>query len=205
MENDFEAEVKEAMEPIIDILIEEYETFSPPPGLLIPEKVWRSNIRQELTDACTGKEIQKRMNSAQTTILEDVQRHLSSAEFQHFQEEWQTGVEKILALDPSTLPDEGSMPPSLQSIMGVSEEVFEHLYQVGLRCYNAKEYQKAADVFFFITIIDYLRFNNWVSLGLSEKQNKHWEVALSSFNMASLIHPENPVPYLQCAECCLCA
>lgn len=199
---DFAGEIQKAMEPIVDLLMEENKA-APPPGLLIPEKVWRQNIRQELSDACSGKEIRERLSNAQSVLLEDLERHLSPADFKNFQTEWAKGVEKIEALDPSILPEEGTLPPTLGSVMGISEETMSHLYEVGVRCFKSKEYKKAADVFFFITLIDYLRPNVWTSLALSESQNDHWDVALAAFIMASFLQPENPSNYLECGRCCL--
>lgn len=200
-QDNFEAEFEEAVRPVIDDLMKQ-NFASPPPGLLIPEKVWRENVRKELTDACTGKEIRIRLDSAQNVILEDLKSHLSKVEFEKFQENWKQGLDKILSdtLQPQAA---GTLPPTLQSLMGITEETLSKLYDVGVRCYKSKDFVKAADVFFFITLIDYLRHNVWISLGLSEQQNLHWDLALAAFGMAVMTNADDPVSYLQSAECSL--
>lgn len=191
--DDFEAELQEAVLPIVDDLMKA-NFATPPPGLLVPEKVWRENIRQELIDVCTGKQIRNRLISAQNVILEGLKSHLAPAEFEAFQANWKQGMENMKS------PEEGT---TLQSIMGITEETLGAIYDVGIRCYKLKDYIKAADVFFFMTIIDYLRHNVWISLGLSEQQNGHFELALAAFSMAVMTNSDNPISYLQSAECSL--
>lgn len=199
--DDFEAEFQEAVLPIVEDLMKE-NLAAPPPNLLIPEKVWRENIRQELIDVCTGKQIRARLHSAQTLILEDLKAQLSQVNFQQFQLDWKQGLEKILEekIEP---PEAGAMPPTIQKLMGISDGTLSHIYDVGVRYYKAKDFIKAADVFFFMTLIDYLRHNIWISLGLSEQHNGHFDLSLAAFSMAIMTNPDNPVAYLQSAECSL--
>lgn len=197
----FESELQEAVLPIVDDIMKE-NFAGPPPGLLVPETVWRENIRKELIDVCTGKQIRNRIISAQNVILNDLKSRLSSVEFEKFQADWKKGLEKILG-EKLPAPEEGTLPPTLQHVMGISEETMATLYDVGFRCYKAKEFIKAADVFFFMTMVDYLRHNVWISLGLSEQQNGHFELALTAYSMAILTNADNPIGYLQSAECSL--
>jgi hypothetical protein len=200
-QDDFEAEFQEAVMPLVDDLIQE-NFAAAPPDLLVPEKIWRENLRKELIDVCTGKEIRNRLASAENVILEDLKSRLSPVEFEKFQADWKQGVEKIVN-EKMTPPQEGTFPPTLQSLMGITEETMVGIYEVGVRCYKRKEFIKAADVFFFMTLIDYLRHNVWISLGLSEQQSGHFDLALTAFSMAVMTNVDNPVAYLQSAECSL--
>lgn len=199
-EEEFEALLQEAAQPLVDDLMKNFAT--PPSGLLVPEKVWRENIRIELIDVCTGKQIRNRLSNGEKIILDDLKSRLSQVEFEKFQADWRQGVEKMVSekMEP---PQEGVMPPTLQSLMGITEETLSSIYDVGIRWYKAKDFIKAADVFFFMTLIDYLRHNVWISLGITEQQNRHFDLALAAFSMGVMTNADNPVSYLQSAECSL--
>lgn len=200
-QDEFEEELQAAVLPLVNDLIKA-NFASPPPHLLIPEKVWRENIRKELIDVCTGKQIRNRLFAAQNVILEDLKSQASLAEFERFQTDWKQGMEKMTQ-NNMAIPEAGSLPPTLQSLMGLTEETLSKMYEIGIRRYKAKDFIQSADVFFFMTLIDYLRHNIWISLGLSEQQNGHFELALAAYSMAVMTKSDNPVAYLQSAECSL--
>lgn len=92
-------------------------------------------------------------------------------------------------------------PTTLSKMMDLSESTIDVLYSAGVRYLKKQDFSKAADIFFFLSIIDYRRYSIWFSLGLSEMKLGRFESALNAFAMASLTDPISPYPYLFSAEC----
>lgn len=198
----FEKFEKEVVEPLIaEIMKEQFST--PPPNLLVPEKVWKENTKQQLKDICSTKELRARLISGQVAAINDLKGHLSPDVFQRFQENWRQGVEKLIAIAEQGLPKENKeeFPPALQTLIGVTEETLGHIYDSGVRHFQKMDFHKASDIFYLVTLIDYLRHNAWISLGLCEMENHHFEKALEAFGMASITDIDNPLPYITSAEC----
>lgn len=200
----FEKFEKEIVEPLVaEIMKEQFSV--PPPNLLVPEKVWKSDTKKQLMDICSAKELRARLLSAQVAVLHDLKSHLSAADFQKFQQNWKQGVIKLIAIAEKELPKEKKeeFPPSLQSLIGITEETITHIYEVGIRLFGKMDFHKASDVFYLVTMIDYLRHNGWISLGLCEMENGHYEQALEAFGMANVTDIDNPLPYITSAECAI--
>lgn len=196
----FEKFEKEVIEPLIaEIMREQFST----PSLLVPEKMWKEDTKQQLQSICNAEELRSRLISAQMAVLSDLKSHLAPQDFQRFQENWRQGIEKLIAIAEKELPKEKreEFPPSLQSLIGVTEETLSNIYDVGVRFFSKMDFHKASDIFYLVTLIDYLRHNAWISLGLCEMENHHFEKALEAFGMASITDIDNPLPYIASAEC----
>lgn len=195
---------KEIVSPIVDqVMATEYSVAPPDP--LVPEKVWKERMRGELTTFLSGKEAMQRMESATEALLRHIHSNLSQVEIQELAKEWEMGVEKITELFEKKVEGPVEIIPiiTLQKIMNLSEKSLEIFYMAGVNLYEAKDYKKASDVFFLLTLIDYQRHNIWLSLGLSELKNNHFEQALNAFSMAAITKSESPLPYIYSAECCV--
>lgn len=198
--NSFEREV---VDPIVAMIMKE-EFSTPPPNLLVPASVWQKDTKQKLTEAYSGKGVQERIISAQNSVIHDLKTHLNHEDFNKFQENWRHALEKLSAPKEEKHSHEKhheDFPPSLQSIIGITEETIGHIYDVGVRLFQKMDFVKAADVFYLVAFIDYLRHNAWVSFGLCELENGHFEVALEAFCMASITDINHPLPYYGSAEC----
>jgi hypothetical protein len=193
---------KEIVEPLVaEIMKEQFSV--PPPNLLVPEAMWKEDTKKQLMDICSAKDLRDRIISAQVVVLNDLKGLLPPADYQKFQENWKQGVEKLIAIAEQELPKEKKeeFPPSLQSLIGITEETIGHIYDVGVRRFQKMDFHKASDVFYLVTMIDYLRHNAWISLGLCEMENHHFELALEAFGMASITDIDDPLPYITSAEC----
>lgn len=196
---------KEIVEPIVaEIMKEQFAV--PPPNLLLPNAVWKEDIQKNLTDICSAKNLREKILSAQVTILKDLKKQLNFLDYQKFQENWKQGIMKLIELQGKAAPPQEKreeFPPSLQSLMGITDETLSSIYDVGVRFYKRMDFHKASDIFYLVTLIDYLRHNAWVSLGLCEMENLHYVQALEAFGVASITDIDNPFPYIASAECSL--
>lgn len=201
-------QIKRAENEIIPSLVEQLmasEYSVAPPDPLVPENVWKERKRGELTTFLSGKEVMQRIDSATESLLRYIQSNLSQVEIQELAKEWEIGVEKVTELLEKKVEEPVEVIPviTLQKIMNLSERFLEIFYKAGVQLFEGKDYIKAADVFFLLTLIDYQRHNIWLSLGLSELKNKRFEHALNAFAMAAITRAESPLPYIYSAECCI--
>lgn len=194
---------EEIISPIIEHLMDTEYAVAPPDSL-VPEKVWKERIRSELTAELSGKEVLQRVDSAVEALVHALKATLSPLEIQEISQEWDQGVEKM-----SEIPEQSAENPELipavplRKMMSVSEKTLGFLYGAGVHLYEKQDYVKAADVFFLLTLIDFQKFNIWLSLGLSELKSTHFEPALNAFAMASIINSNTPLPYMYSSECCI--
>lgn len=192
----------ELVSPLVDQLM---ATVVAPIDPLVPEKVWKERMRGELTTFLSGKEAMQRIDSATESLLKYIHSNLSPLEIQELAKEWEIGVEKVAELFEKKEEGPIDVIPviTLQQIMNLSEKSLETFYKAGVKLFEEKDYIKASDVFFLLTLIDYQRHNIWLSLGLSELKNKRHEHALNAFGMACVTKSDSPLPYIYSAECCL--
>lgn len=195
---------KEIVAPLVDNLMEtEYAVAPPDP--LVPEKVWKERMRGELTTFLSGKEVLKRVDSAIEAVLQYIKANLTQVEIDELAKEWELGVERLNDLSEKKIEGPLQVIPliTLQKLMNLSEKSLGIFYTTGVKLYEQQDYIKAADVFFLLTLIDYQRHNIWLSLGLSELKNKHYEVALNAFAMAAITKNDSPLSYIYSSECCI--
>src|SRR5262249_20215302 len=130
------------------------------------------------------------------------QSHLSAQEMEKISEEWTHGVETWIQVN-SGPKDQEKLPESLQKMMGISKETIDKFYEAANRYFENNDFQKASDAFYIVAWLDPRRYSAWLAIGLSEARLEHYEPALISFSLASILKPSSPFPYLYSAECCL--
>lgn len=205
--NALEPFLNKAKAEIFTSLVEEAmrEYFpTPPPNILEPKKIWEQKRREELMDLFSGQAGIDKSIAGFEAIIEDLNGHLSPKDMERISQEWEHGVEVWIAKANFKMHNEEEKPSkSLMKIMGISEEMLTYFYQAANRYFKHKDFQKASDAFYAIAGLDPGRYNVWIALGLSEARNQHFESALISFSMASIIDADSANPYLFSAECCL--
>ena len=92
-------------------------------------------------------------------------------------------------------------PDTFQQLFGLSDQTIEYFYLSGRRYYESSRFSDAGDVFYTISFLNPFNFNVWLSLGLSEMQNHHYDKALEAFAMATLVNMTSVVPHIHSAEC----
>lgn len=90
---------------------------------------------------------------------------------------------------------------TFQEILGYSETVMEDFYAKARSLYERQEYQKAADVFVFLTTLNPYIHNYWLGLGMSEQLNENYQNALLAYAMGMLTQIQNPVIYYHSGNC----
>lgn len=176
----------------------------PEPTPLQSSKQIKEQSRSTLIDLFTGKDIRQRMEQGFAVINKELSGHETPLVIDGIKAEWAKCVELLVEKmkNKSTeAPAEGEFLPSFQEQFSISDATIECFYQCGIRAYEHKNYQEAADVFYVVSSIDYRRHNVWMAFGLAEKNLNHPQLALTAFIMASLTNIENPFAFLYSAEC----
>lgn len=90
---------------------------------------------------------------------------------------------------------------SLGEIMGFGEEALQDFYAAAYQLYQAGRDSEAADAFFFLAALHPSVQVYWLGLGMAEQCLSHYEKALEAYSMASLLEPQDPLPYYHSAAC----
>lgn len=196
---------------IVEPLIEQYmdtELAIPPPDSMVPKKVWREKLQSDLRMVLHGGDLFQRIESGLKAIKENIAT-LPPIEQKKLQDDCVNGLNRWVAAsekenDKEEVSQTQETPPSnLDETMGLSEETINYFYSVGVGLYQQQQYQKASDVFSFLTVLNIGRFDVWIALGLSEQQLSNWESALNAYGMAACAQFDSPYPYIYSAECCI--
>lgn len=186
-------QLRKLFEPIIEEMLQKE---APPPNALVSAAVWKEKKRQELLDFYGGKKEFDRIDAALRALQADFSTELSPVQLDQLKEEWERGVANLL----NSQEEEGV---TLCRVMRLSESFLETFYSFGVKSFKGKNFAKAADIFFLLSLIDFQRPSIWESLGLSEMQLGEFELALNAFAMASITNPDSPYPFIHSAECCI--
>jgi type III secretion system low calcium response chaperone LcrH/SycD len=84
---------------------------------------------------------------------------------------------------------------------GISESTMVSFYEIGYQLFNEHQIEDARCVFQFLSILNAFSHEIWLALGMCHQKVDDWFSAICAYSMASLMHPENPLPYIHCAEC----
>lgn len=175
-----------------------------------PELGNATKIKEALMAATDTSTEQKRIFSAFESIGDYLHRHSFPVEIKEIGDNWAQAFEEFSSLitGEKELPGakemqaEGVFPP-LQTTIGISPKTYEIFYAAGRDLYTHKSYEKAADVFFVLAMLNHCYSNVWISLGLSEQHCGHFEQALKAFAMGAITHVDSPEPFFCAADCCI--
>jgi len=84
-----------------------------------------------------------------------------------------------------------------------SQKALAALYTMGYQLYENGKYQKAADVFRVLTVLDQSERKYWLGLGASFHMQKEYDRALQSYGYAALLNENDPYAHFHAAECFL--
>lgn len=200
--NQYFSELTKSITPVIDQIV---NTLNVPANSLVPEKVWREQTKQKLTNYATGADIKDRIDSGFELILSDIESNLAPIEVDKIKKEFREGIPKLFQELTEKKPtnDPNNPPKTPQVIMNISDATIENFYSAGMRYFNIKSFEPASHVFFVLTILDFYRHNLWLAYGLAEQNCGNIDTALQAYARAALTNPEDPVPYMYSVECCL--
>lgn len=103
--------------------------------------------------------------------------------------------------NPQALKDDLLAGRSLGGLIGFSDEAMEDFYSAAYQLYQAGRDSEAADAFFFLTALHPSIQVYWLCLGMAEQSSGRHEQALAAYSMASLLEPQDPLPYYHSAAC----
>lgn len=169
----------------------------------VPELANSPELKQALLSSLDISHEQQRIQSAYKSIAAYLQRSSYAVEMQEIQENWVQAFGQFTELleNKREINNENAEP--LQEMIGLSPKTYDLFYAAGRDLYEQNAFEKAADVFFLMTIFNYCYSNVWISLGLSEQKCGRFESALKAFAMAVMTNIDSPEPYLCAADCCL--
>jgi tetratricopeptide (TPR) repeat protein len=170
----------------------------------VPELANSPELKKEVLSSIDIAPGQQRISSAFKSITNYLQSSLSPVERQEIEENWMQSFQQFSELLESkkAMESEDSIKP-LQELIGLSSQTYDLFYAAGRDLYENEAFEKASDIFFLLTILNYCYSNVWISLGLCEQKCNHLETALKAFSMAVITNPESPEPYLCAADCCI--
>ena len=143
-----------------------------------------------------NKELLEQMAVARHILSENLQI-LPPEEQGYYAKEFLTAMDKLTHnVEIKQVVTEDSW----QSLLGFSNKTMFWIYSLGYKLFEEKNYKEALSLFLMLTVLNSMVPDNWVALGLTQKNLSLENLALSSFNTASILNPENPTSRYQSAE-----
>ena len=188
------------------VIAEDMLKKAPPPkeNPLVPKEQIVKEAKTVLTEYLQGKDLRERIARGYQVIFRELKAHSTPVVIERIQGELEGCFNEVKKNTKNLIketPKEEDAWRSFQEIYGISDETINDFYSCGFRLYEQKSYQEAADVFYVVSMLDYRRYNVWMSFGSAEKQLENWEQALIAFSMASLADMELPLPFIYSTEC----
>jgi tetratricopeptide (TPR) repeat protein len=91
---------------------------------------------------------------------------------------------------------------SLQEILGISDQFLEKGKAIADNALEEKDYDNAADAFYFLASIKGEDGDLWLGLGLAEQERENYPDAVEAFQLAYLCSDqETPFPLMFIAQC----
>lgn len=113
-------------------------------------------------------------------------------------------VDVIQSANPPDREDSQlELPPSIAHQCHLSVDTLSTIYEIGSKLFNENQIEEAICVFAYLTFLDGYNHDVWLSLGICYSKAQEWISAIKSYTMASLMKPENPMPYLYSIDCFL--
>lgn len=94
-----------------------------------------------------------------------------------------------------------SSAPTLHKVLEISSEDLQKYERAACRLLEKKEYDCAADAFFFLTTLDPCCDRYWLNFGLAEQKRKNYDEALKGFGVCAFLNMSDPSPHVYAAEC----
>ncbi len=91
----------------------------------------------------------------------------------------------------------------LKDALHVTDEAMEGMYAYGYGLYNQGDYDKASDVFEYLTKLNPYEYKYILGVGAARQLQKSYLPAASAYLVAALMEPKDPTPHYHAAECYL--
>lgn len=115
--------------------------------------------------------------------------------FDRFQEELKKSSENIITLIKSKFEDRSPF-----ELIKSSDLTMNCFQKIAYALFNIKEFEKAANIYFILTILNPQNKDYWTSLGMAEKMNGQFGEAIGAFSMVIILDSADPLPHLSLAD-----
>lgn len=85
--------------------------------------------------------------------------------------------------------------------LAISTDLLRHLYELATICLEEKMFPDAFLLFQLLTLLMPQTFESWLGLGIAYQEQLLFNEAVSSYEKASLIQENHPLPLIYAAEC----
>jgi type III secretion system low calcium response chaperone LcrH/SycD len=92
---------------------------------------------------------------------------------------------------------------SVKDTLGISDETAEGIYGQAYLLYNTGRYRDAAEVFRLLITMTATEPKYIIGLAACFHMLKEYQSAGSTYNLASIIDPDNPIPFFHASDCYL--
>lgn len=92
---------------------------------------------------------------------------------------------------------------AIKDTLGISDEAAEGIYGQAYLLYNTGRYKDAGEVFRLLIMMDSTQSKYIIGLAACYHMMKDFQSAGSTYNLASIIDPDNPIPYFHASDCYL--
>lgn len=92
---------------------------------------------------------------------------------------------------------------AVKDTLGISDESAEGIYGQAYLLYNTGRYRDAGEIFRLLVMMNATEPKYLIGLAACYHMMKEYQSAGSTYNLTSIIDPENPVPYFHASDCYL--
>lgn len=92
---------------------------------------------------------------------------------------------------------------AVKDTLGINDETAEGIYGQAYLLYNTGRYRDAGEVFRLLVMMNATEPKYLIGLAACYHMMKDYQAAGSTYNLASIIDPENPIPFFHASDCYL--
>ncbi len=170
-------------------------------GGLESEQHYINRVKGSLTEELMVKSLREEIAKGFDKLEHELPKKLSSSEWKIFQKQLRSGT-LFHASGSSILVDlKKNEDPNFQKILGISDQMMVHFYEIASECYQQKDYDSASAIFRILTFLSPMRYQIWLSLGIANQYRKHFDEALHAFAFSTLLNGKDPSCRFYAAKC----
>lgn len=88
-----------------------------------------------------------------------------------------------------------------QELLGFDDQTVVKFYQAAYRLFQKHDYEKAAQAFLFMIILNPYQYDYWLGLGAATQRKGDHEGAIDAYEMAAICNLDCPIAYFHLAQC----
>lgn len=92
---------------------------------------------------------------------------------------------------------------AVKDTLGISDETAEGIYGQAYLLYNTGRYKDAGEIFRLLVMMNSTEPKYLIGLAACYHMMKEYQSASSTYNLASIVDPDNPIPFFHASDCYL--